>query len=196
MHKTFISYHHANEQGLKDHIIESFGGDFFLDKSVKDGDINTDISEESIMRKIREDFLKDSTVTLVLIGIETFERPFINSELQASLWGDHPNGLLAVVTDAVYDLIFRSVTCSNNQCNCGEALRQQTSLYSYYLPELVYKNHVLYGADHYTDNDVYCTLTNFSTFIKSPESYIDHAFDKRSKGLTIAKRLSPETPKI
>lgn len=29
MHKTFLSYHHANEQDLKDEIIENFGGGFF-----------------------------------------------------------------------------------------------------------------------------------------------------------------------
>jgi hypothetical protein len=27
MHKTFLSYHHANEQDLKDSIIETYGGE-------------------------------------------------------------------------------------------------------------------------------------------------------------------------
>jgi hypothetical protein len=87
MHKTFLSYHHANEQDLKDGIIEAFGGASFIDKSVSDGDISSNVSENYIMRKIREDYLGDSTVTVVLIGTETANRPFINSEIQASLWG-------------------------------------------------------------------------------------------------------------
>lgn len=41
MHKTFLSYHHANEQDLKDGIIEAFGGASFIDKSVSDGDISS-----------------------------------------------------------------------------------------------------------------------------------------------------------
>lgn len=86
MHKTFLSYHHANEQDLKDEIIDLFGGESFIDKSVSDGDISTTNTDETIMRTIREDFLKDSTVTVVLIGTETKNRPFVNTEIQASLW--------------------------------------------------------------------------------------------------------------
>lgn len=68
LHKTFISYHHRNEQYEKDQIIEQYGGDDFIDTSVHDGDINTDLPEEAIMRKIREEYLGNSTVTLVIIG--------------------------------------------------------------------------------------------------------------------------------
>jgi hypothetical protein len=197
MHKTFISYHHANDQDLKDTIINKFGGDQFIDKSVKDGDIDTDNSEETIMRTIREDFLADSTVTLVLVGKETAQRPFVNSELQASLWGDNPNGLLAVIRDEVYDLIFSIGSCNSPTCNCGISLRNPTGLYKTYLPELVYKNREYTGNEaHFNDSQVYCSLIKFSTFIKDPESYINEAFDKRKAGLDIKKRLSPETPKI
>ena len=72
MHKTFISYHHAREQELKDQIIEKgVEGGEFIDKSVTDGDIDTDLSEDTIMRKIREDYIGDSTVVIVLVGEET-----------------------------------------------------------------------------------------------------------------------------
>ncbi|MDU3123999.1 MAG: TIR domain-containing protein, partial [Acinetobacter baumannii] len=103
MHKTFLSYHHANEQDLKDSIIETYGGESFIDKSVSDGDISTDVSEEYIMRKIREEYLADTTVTVVLIGRETAQRPFVNSEIQASLWGENPAGLIGVVRDEIWN---------------------------------------------------------------------------------------------
>jgi hypothetical protein len=197
MHKTFISYHHENEQDLKDQIIEDFGGDFFIDKSVKDGDIDPENSEETIMRTIREDFLSDSTVTLILVGKETSQRPFVNSEIQASLWGDNPNGLLAVVRDEVYDLIYTSGKCVDPSCNCGISLRKPTSLYKTYLPDLVFKNRQYEGTEpHFNDSQVYCSLIKFSTFIKDPEKYINEAFDKRTKGFDIKIKLSPETPKI
>ena len=47
MHKTFISYHHDNEQEYKEDIIKEFGEDNFIDKSVGDGEIDTDLDESS-----------------------------------------------------------------------------------------------------------------------------------------------------
>ncbi|MGH1286362.1 TIR domain-containing protein [Bacillus toyonensis] len=197
MHKTFISYHHANEQDLKDEIIEKFGSDNFINKSVNDGDINPSNTEDTIMRTIREDYLSDSTVTVVLVGIETAQRPYVNSELQASLWGSNPNGLLAVVRDDVYDLIYTKGTCSDPNCNCGITLRLYTDYYKTYLPDLVYKNRQIGKiVPHFNDTEVYCSLIRYSTFIASPEKYIDEAFDKRSKDFDIKKKLSPETPRI
>ena len=75
MHKTFISYHHDNEQKYKEDIIKDFGEENFIDKSVGDGEIDTDLDESKIMEIIRTDYLQDSTVTLVLVGSETAERP-------------------------------------------------------------------------------------------------------------------------
>lgn len=197
MHKTFISYHHDNDQDLKDQIIEGFGGEDFIDKSVHDGDIDTDNSEETIMRKIREEYLSDSTVTLVIIGQETALRPFVNSEIQASLWGNNPNGLLAVVRDEVYDLMYKSGTCTSPSCNCGIKLRNTTSFYKIYTPDLVYENRIYEGDEaHYNDSQVYCSLMRFSTFIKDPEKYINEAFDKRDSGFKIKKKLKSDTPKI
>lgn len=197
MHKTFISYHHANDQDLKNQLIEEFGGGEFIDKSVKDGDIDTDNAEETIMRTIKEDFLSDSTVTLVIVGYETAQRPFVNSEIQASLWGNNPNGLFAVVRDEVYDLIYQPSKCRALFCNCGIDLRLKTGNYIYYLPELVYRNNEL-GKDvaHYNDSEVYCSIVKFSMFIKNPEMYIDAAFEKRKGDYEIKKKLSAETPKI
>ncbi|WP_040288174.1 TIR domain-containing protein [Alicyclobacillus hesperidum] len=196
MHKTFISYYHEDEQDLKDKIVEKFSGEDFIDKSVHDGDIDPDNTEETIMRTIREDFLSDSTVTLVIVGENTAKRPFVNSELQASLWGDNPNGLLAVVRDSVYDKIYKSGSCTSPDCNCGTTLRIPTDKYRQYLPELVYKNRQG-PSPHFTDDEVYCSLIKYSSFIKNPEKYIDEAFNKRESGnFDIHKKLSPETPKI
>lgn len=199
--KTFISYHHENEQWAKDKIIEEFGGEDFLDVSVHDGDIDVGLPEDTIMKKIRNKYLKNSTVTLVIVGQETSKRPFINSEIQASLWGSNPNGLVAVVTDEIYDKIYRDGTCSSSTCDCKVRIPQNHVVY---LPELVYKNRdidrnkdIKKSPCHYNDSQVYCSLTKFSNFIKDPDKYINAAFDKRSKlNYDIAKKLSKETPKI
>lgn len=197
MHKTFLSYHHANDQDLKNLIVEKFSGEHFIDKSVSDGDIKTDNTEETIMRSIREDFLYDSTVTLVIVGYKTSHRPFVNSEIQASLWGNDYNGIVAVVRDEVYDLIYTPSKCTSSSCNCGTTLRSRTDRYDYYLPELVNKNHKYNGnAAHYTDDEVYCAIIKYSVFINNPERYIDEAFEKRKGNFDIKKKLSPDTPKI
>lgn len=149
------------------------------------------------MRIIRDDFLADSTVTLVIVGYETARRPFVNSEIQASLWGSDHNGLVTVVRDEVYDLIYQPSKCTSSLCNCGITLRSRTSNYEYYLPELVHKNHEYDGTTaHYTDDEVYSAILKYSTFIKNPERYIDEAFAKRKGNFNIKKKLSPETAKI
>ncbi|MCW2484424.1 TIR domain-containing protein [Candidatus Symbiopectobacterium sp. NZEC127] len=197
MHKTFLSYHHANEQDLKDEIIETYGGELFIDKSVSDGDISTNVSDNYIMRKIREDYLGDSTVTVVLIGTETANRPFVNSEIQASLWGDNPAGLLGVIRDEIYSSVFSSGVCDDTSCNCGIGIRTIEWGYEHYLPWLIKNNHRYSKVvPHYEDTDVYCSLVKYSDFISDCEFYINQAFDKRSAMEPASKRNPPDVSAI
>lgn len=143
MHKTFISYHHDSEQDLKDSLISIFGEEDFIDASVGDGDISEYLSEDLIMQIIREEYLQDSTVTLVLVGLETARRPFINSEIQASLRdtsNNKHNGILAVVRDEIYDVIY-----SQGQCKCNCSVRFRSSSFERYIPNLISKNNKYFG---------------------------------------------------
>lgn len=198
MHKTFISYHHKNEQDLKNGIIQKFGGEDFIDSSVADGEINTELSEDEIMRIIREDYLHNSTVTVVLVGWETAQRPFVNSEIQASLRDtskNKHNGLLAVIRDDLYNEIYTSGTCSD----CGVVVRNRNNaFYENYIPNLIKKNHTYYGDKcHYNSKDVYCAVVKYSNFISNPELYIDEAFEKRDNDSLVIKKIPDEgTPRI
>lgn len=198
MHKTFISYHHQGEQDIKNEIIEKFGGDDFIDKSVSDGDIDPDLNEETIMSKIRSEYLYNSTVTLVLVGIETSQRPFVNSEIQASLRDTHSNkhnGLLCVIRDEVYEMIYSNSTCGG----CGASIRtRDNTLWDYYVPDLVKQNHQYHGDRcHYNSQDVYCAILRYSTFLADPERYINEAFDKREDdSFEIKKTLRAGIPRI
>lgn len=193
MHKTFISYHHARDQELKNQIIEKgVEGGEFIDKSVTDGDIDTDLSEDTIMRKIREDYIGDSTVVIVLIGEETAQRPYVNSEIQASLWGNR-TGLIGIIRDELYDRLYSSTTCNGNECNCGITLKSQTFEYEAKVPFLVRKNNIILEdnkstSPHYNDSEAYCGIYKFSTFFNNMEKYIDEAFDKREKNFDIKKK--------
>ena len=62
MHKVFISYHHENDQGYKERLV-NFGEQhgIFIDQSVDTGNISDSLSDESIREKIRDEYLRDST---------------------------------------------------------------------------------------------------------------------------------------
>lgn len=87
MHKVFISYHHQNDQAYKNALIE-YGRDFgvFIDKSVDTGEISENLSDEAIREKIRDDYLRDTTVTILLAGVETKRRKHIDWEIYSSMF--------------------------------------------------------------------------------------------------------------
>lgn len=100
MHKVFISYHHENDQWYKNYlskIAEQY--EIFIDKSVELGDINEECSDETIRQEIRDEFLQDSTVTIVLVGLETKNRKHIDWEIWSSMYDGKMNkksGILVI----------------------------------------------------------------------------------------------------
>lgn len=99
-HKIFISYHHANDQWAKQQLLQmSYWYDIFIDASVDIGDISDDLTDDSIRRKIRDEYLRDSTVTILLVGTETKHRKHVLWELYSSMIDGSMNkksGLLIV----------------------------------------------------------------------------------------------------
>lgn len=98
-HKVFVSYHHGNDQQKADYLRTHYGeNNTFLDKSLDEAYEN--MSNDEILVAIRTEHLKDSTVTIVLVGSETANRKWIDWEIYASLrpYGDRTrNGLLAIM---------------------------------------------------------------------------------------------------
>ena len=87
MHKVFISYHHERDQNHKNELVKL--GDrngLFVDMSVDTGDISDYLSDESIREKIRDEYLRDSTVTIVLVGTETKRRKHVDWEIYSSMY--------------------------------------------------------------------------------------------------------------
>ena len=82
-HKVFISFHHA-DQYYKDQFAQMMEDDF-VDKSVEDGDIDDTLPTERIRQKIRDGFIADATVTVVLIGPCTWQRKHVDWEIGSSL---------------------------------------------------------------------------------------------------------------
>lgn len=100
MHKVFISYHHANDQWAKNQLQDwARLHDLFIDMSVDTTDINDALPTESIQRIIRDDYLRDSSVTIVLVGTETKGRKHVDWEIYSSMYDGTVNkksGILVI----------------------------------------------------------------------------------------------------
>lgn len=89
MRKIFISYHHLREQEEKDQLaelIKKYANYLNIkDMSVEIGDIDTTWSNNEIAKTIRQNHLKDTTITILILGIHTKCRQHIDWEIEASL---------------------------------------------------------------------------------------------------------------
>lgn len=85
-HKTFVSYHHANDQWYRDQFEQlCIRADIAVMRSVQIGDIDPNLKTETIRQKIRDEYLADSTVTVVLIGTQTWQRKHVDWEIGSSI---------------------------------------------------------------------------------------------------------------
>lgn len=114
-HKVFISYHHANDEYYKT-IFEQLFHDIYetiITRSVQLGDIDPVFKTETIRQKIRDEFLRDSTVTVVLIGTETWKRKHVDWEISSSIRDTRYNsrsGLVGILLPTRLDYQSREYT--------------------------------------------------------------------------------------
>lgn len=106
MHRVFISYHHDNDQQYKDNLAKwAKENQIFIDESVDTGDISDDLSDESIRKKIRDDYLRHSTVTIVLVGTGTRRRKHVDWEIHYSMYDGSVNrrsGIVVIMLPSVH----------------------------------------------------------------------------------------------
>ena len=86
-HKVFVSYHHEKDQAYRDCFETLFSDvhDIMESRSVQIGDIDANLNTETVRQIIRNDYLQDSTVTVVLVGEETWKRKHVDWEISASI---------------------------------------------------------------------------------------------------------------
>lgn len=124
-HKVFLSYHH-DDQFWKDQFIAHFDGDF-VDKSVHEDDIDDkNLKVETIRQKIRDEYIRDATVTVVLIGPCTWQRKHVDWEIGSSLRHTKNNprcGILGIllpnhvdINKSSYDLCRVPPRLADNTC--------------------------------------------------------------------------------
>lgn len=191
--KCFISFKTADIDYKLE--IQSIGIDM-VDKSLNQAIDSYD--EDYIMRKIREDYLSDSTVTIFLIGQYSAEncaftnQVYIKRELQASLYngkGNTRNGVLGIVlpnmTSSIYGNSYACANCgkSHNIVNVTDYTTIKEFHCNYYIPKD-------YGCG-WADDDRYCILSRWDEFKRDPERYIEYAFKKRTDPIAEKVRVRP-----
>ncbi len=83
-HKVFISFHVADVE-FKDQFLKIIEG-HAVDKSVHDDDIDdTNLKVARIRQIIRDEFIADATVTVVLVGANTWQRKHVDWEIGSSI---------------------------------------------------------------------------------------------------------------
>lgn len=196
-HKCFISF--KTEDTYYKNEIQKWADKNkvdMIDKSLNEPIYSTD--EDYIMRKIRKDYLADSTVTIVLIGTHSAEcfgkeeQKYIKRELQASLYNgtnNTRNGVLGVVLPSMYGSIFKgSEICSI----CGNfhnivALNDNTTIKEFSANYYLDDKHKCF----YAEEDRYCVLVKWDDFKLNPNQYIDKAFNKRTDPIAQKVKVYP-----
>jgi len=155
-HKVFVSYHHDNDQGYRNQFERLFADyhDIMVSKSVQIGDIDPYLSTETVRQKIRDEYLRDSTVTVVLIGTQTWQRKHVDWEIASSIRDTQYNprsGLLGIFLPT-YPLV-------NGNFN------------PYTIPPRLYDN----------QKCGFAKLYKWNTDPKTVQSWIHEAFSNRNK---------------
>ncbi|OQX22423.1 MAG: hypothetical protein BWK75_00735 [Candidatus Altiarchaeales archaeon A3] len=83
-HKVFISYYHEDDEEYRNKF-ENLFGHLFINKSVNEGDINTERSTEYIKRIIQKGYISDTSVLVVLVSPKTYCRKHVDWEISAAL---------------------------------------------------------------------------------------------------------------
>lgn len=105
-HRVFISYYHHDDQRYKDYLIkmQKFNIEtmqmqsIFEDFSVHEKEIDdAGLSSEQIRCIIRDEYIKDATVLILLCGENTKKRKHIDWELHAAMYDSPANRQMGII---------------------------------------------------------------------------------------------------
>lgn len=194
--KCFISFK-TEDVAYKNYIQNSLKIDM-IDKSLNNPIVSFD--EDYIMSKIREDYLSDSTVTIHLIGQKNSEnlgwseQRYIKRELQASLYngiGNTKNGILGVVLPSMYNQIYGdSYVCPKCGKNHDYIGVNDTTVIKEFSANYYVQNNTNSKCS-WNEEERYCVLVKWNSFVLNPELYIERAFQKRSHSITNKTKVRP-----
>lgn len=185
-HNCFISFKKEDEEYCKK-IAEKLDnvttGGKYLDEWIDSDDI------DYVIQRIREEYIRGSSVTLFLIGTHSSEyegldslgrskQSFIIRELQATLFDGKNNrmsGLIGIVLPEMESRIYGGTY----RCDkCGEEISVVRVNDSTVIREFHENYWLRKECNHYSENGRYCILVKYNDFMNQPSKYIDQAFEK------------------
>lgn len=127
-HRVFISYYHADDQKYKDYLIKMEEYDYckgrmvsiFEDWSVRENDIddsNGQLASESIRRIIRDDYMSDASVLILLCGANTCGRKHVDWEIHTAMYHSDVNPQMGILVINLPSI--------NQRCRAGENFEKE-----------------------------------------------------------------------
>ncbi len=149
--KCFVSYYHKDDSEYKKEFL-TLMDDLTVTKSVKDGDINSNLSDDYVKQLIQKGYLSDTTVLIVLIGPKTKCRKHVDWEISGALnykVGESYSGLLGLILPEHNDYGTTKATYSKMPARLGDNFKSGYAIIRDYTTdrkklqeyiELAYKN--------------------------------------------------------
>jgi len=186
MHNVFISYHHENDQCYKNSLLDiNNQHKVFLDGSVNTGDIDESLSDDRIKEIIRDQYLRTTTVTILLVGVETKKRKHVDWEIYSSMFDgviNKKSGILVVNLPTINCVNFTAV-----HENEKEILYPNVTQWTTVTDRSEYESRYPYMPDRIIDNllktEAKISVVNWDTFVSDVNKMrfiIDATFNAKS----------------
>lgn len=100
--RCFISYHHADEQEVQTFLETYSTAEVFTHRALgleMANDIVDSNDTNYVMRRIREQYMQNTSITVVMVGQNTWKRRYVDWEIAASLrngFANPANALLGI----------------------------------------------------------------------------------------------------
>lgn len=183
-HKVFISYHHASDELYRDHLLRlSHHYDLFDDYSVRIGEIDDNLPAESIRVKIRDSYIKNATVLILLCGLETKNRKHVDWEIHAAMFNTENNPQLGIVVINLPGVKNRVRAFTDEEKRLVSPNSTWTSLNSREQYESAYQHMPVRIIDNFV-KDVPISVVDWETVQSHPsmlKELVDIAFKRRKQ---------------
>lgn len=187
-HKVFISYYHKDDQYYKNYLLQlNSWYNIFDDYSVHENEVDdSGLTDEQVRRIIRDDYIQDATVLVLLCGQNTKHRKHIDWEIHAAMYDSDVNPQMGILV-----INLPSIKSEQVMVACGESEEQvMGNSYTTWTPiqkDVTYiKNVCPYLPDRIVTNiardNVSITVVNWDIIANDTDKLkylIDNAFNRR-----------------
>ena len=186
-HKVFISYYHQDDQGYKNRLLTLNNYyNIFEDYSVHEDEIDdTGMTSEQIRREIRDNYIQDATVLVLLCGENTKHRKHIDWEIHAAMYDSDVNPKMGILV-----INLPAITSEQTMIAFGTDEQNLMAPFSTWTPldksrTSLEEKHPYLPSRIITNlmrDDVQISLVNWDVVANNPDKLkqlIDNAFERR-----------------